>query len=362
MISEITPNEVILGCRTTLGLPSDKAVLDDFLLIGLLRRCAGMLCPCSGTALRAALIESLNHLHDDNDALASRLDRLINDLMVCGDLLELPEVTIDDSHMKGAWVFAAPPSYVVRRSKSIFLIGIVSDQDAFLPEAISARVRYDGCARLIIPEPKEDLESVLTAQGLQRLSEGAWLKAPKKQKAEGLVGDCKQSLMAQSDSGKIEGLEILDSVKKVTYYRGRWASPVDQTGTFVARRPHEFGARIWSFVQLENGVPQRLIDLPPADFRWRGCDAAWHLQMAIDCCRGQPQLYRRRNTEKGVRFDFFSPLPQWFERRLLIFGQSLPPEKCLISYELLRQEADDEEQSLQEELWLAPAEDQQGKM
>jgi hypothetical protein len=94
--------------------------------------------------------------------------------------------------------------------------------------------------------------------------------------------------------GTVTDLQILDPMRPVTYYLGRWNVPKNQSGTFVARRPQEFGAPIWCFVALKDGVPARLLDLPLEKMRWRGCDSAWHLQMAIDYCRRNPQRYRRR--------------------------------------------------------------------
>ena len=351
MIAKINPQDVILSCRTTLGLPTGQAELDDVLLAGLLRRCAGILCPCSQAALRSALVESLSYLH--NHALADRIEKLIDDLIVGGDLLELSEVAIDDPDVKSTWVFAAPPSYVVRSSGIIFLTGIVPDQDIFLPESLAVRVNYEGFIRFIVPKKDENLAATLSEQGVQELSEAVWLKAPKAESAKSLLGYYERLVEDQPHCGTVKDLEILDPTKGVTYYRGRWVSPKDQTGNFVARRPQEFGMPIWCFVQLVEGTPQHLIDLPLSKFRWRACDAAWHLQMAIDYCRGQPQRYRRRSDENNVRFDFFSPLPQWSQRRLMTFGKACQREKSLLAYELPLREAESEEQFLQERLWLS---------
>jgi hypothetical protein len=74
--------------------------------------------------------------------------------------------------------------------------------------------------------------------------------------------------------------------------------------------------------------------------------------MAIDHCRGAPQLYRRLPGRDGVRFDFFSPLPIWAQRRLAIIGRPAPPEKCLLSYLVSEREAAAEEAFLQQRLWL----------
>src|SRR5262249_33559274 len=128
-------------------------------------------------------------------------------------------------------------------------------------------------------------------------------------------------------------------------------------GTFVARRPQEFGAPIWCFAALESGAPVRVLDLPSEKTRWRACDVAWHLQMAIDYHRGAPQRYRRRRTSEGICLDFFSPLPEGLERRLMIFGRPVARENSLMSYRLSAAEVETEERFLQKRLWLLRSED-----
>ncbi len=353
MISEISPRDVITYCRTALGISTNKSGIDDVLLSGLLRRCAGILCPCSRTALRIALTESLIYLDTDSNALAKRLGMIVDNLIVSGDLLELSEVTTDDPDVRGTWVFAAPPSFVVRPSGSVFLSGIVPDQDAFLPESLDARIVYSRCTRHILPKPGEDLAEILSSAGLIPLPEKVWLKAPKALPPEELLKKFKQQLAAQKSCGPINGLKILDPARKVTYYRGRWTEPATQTGTFVAQRPQEFGTPGWCFVELAEGTPRRLLDLPSSIYhRWRGCDAAWHLQMAIDHCRKQPQQYLRCDTDNGARFYFYSPLPLWAQRRLMLFGHECPRKDSLFAYEISAEEADEEEQYLRGHLWL----------
>jgi hypothetical protein len=103
------------------------------------------------------------------------------------------------------------------------------------------------------------------------------------------------------------------------------------------------------------GEVRQILDLPPRHSRWRGCDHAWHFQLAIDSLRGESQTYRRRDTADGARFDFFSPLPLWAQRRLIIFGKSVPRHNCLFSYVVAPREADAEERFLQERVWLNSA-------
>ncbi|MEF3696230.1 hypothetical protein [Desulfolutivibrio sp.] len=358
VITRIAGDDVLADCRQLLGLPTNQQFPEDGpLLAGLLRRSAGIHCPCSRATLSASLLECLQYLTENDDLLSDRIDAVIEGLIVGGDLLELNDVVIDDVEVRGTWVFAAPPSFVVRPSGGIFLFGTVPDQDTFLPLSLSSRIAYDGFTRMIAPQPDEDLIIELREQGLQQLSEDAWLKSPKNEVAADVLRRFEHRLSTQSLAGTISNLEILDPVHPVTYYRGRWTIPKDQNGTYVARRPQEFGAPIWCFVVLENGEPVRLLDLPLGGTRWRGCDAAWHLQMAIDSCRHNPQRYRCHAERDGIRFDFFSPLPQWSQRRLMIFGKAVDPKNCLISYRLPSAEAQTEEQFLQERLWLLRLED-----
>ena len=254
-------------------------------------------------------------------------------------------------------MFAAPPSFVVRRSGGIFLLGVVSDQETFLPQSLASRISHEGCARVIAPEPDEDLSAELREQSLQQLSEDAWLRSPKAERPEDVLNRFEHQLATQPPSGAVNDLQILDPAQSVTYYRGRWTTPRSQTGSFVARRPQEFGAPIWCFAALEEGTLVRLLDLPLKKTRWRGCDVAWHLQMAIDHCRKSPQLYRRRQDGDGVRMDFFSPVPEWSQRRLMIIGHPLPPKHSLMSFRIPAAEIETEEDFLRERLWLSRSKD-----
>jgi hypothetical protein len=354
VIAKSTPEEMLTGCRRALGLAEIvDSVIDDVLLAALLRRSAGIQCPCSSSTLRVSLLESLRYLSPDESSLSERLDSMIESLIAGGDLLELADVATDDPAVKGTWLFAAPPSFVVRPSGSVFLLGIVRDQDMFLPESLASRIVFEGFTRTILPKPGEDLRGELRQQGLQDLSENLWLKSPKVQTAQDILKGMEQRLTIQPPSGTIKDLQILDPTQPVRYYPGRWMAPTRHSGTFIARRPQEYGAPIWCFVSLQAGVPVRLLDLPLNKTRWRGCDVAWHLQMAIDCCHHNPQVYRRRQTGIGARLDFFSPLPKWAQRRLMILGRPLPREDSLMSYWLPDSEASTEERFLQERLWLS---------
>ena len=353
-VAVITREEVLAGCRRMLGLSPQDVAIDSAFFAALLRHTAGICCPCSAATLRAAVLESMQYLSEHGE-LASKIDDAIEGLVVGGDLLELSQVTTDDPSVKGTWLFAAPPSFVMRPSGSIFLIGIVADRDTYLPSELMSRIHYDGYTRAIMPALNEGLPEELMALGLQKLSEENWLKLPKAQKAEELRDAIAGKLRTQQRSGDIPDLQIIAPSRTVTYYRGRWLKPKRQNGLFVARRPQEYGAPIWCAVELEDGQPRRLLDLPTPRTRWRGCDEAWRLQMAMDRANGTPQVYRARSAGEYVYLDFFSPLPLWAERRLMLIGRHEEPEKCLLSYRVRAKELEVEEDFLQKHLWLAPA-------
>lgn len=355
MIVRIPAAEVLADCRRAVGVPDsgEYAGVDDVLLAALARRSAGIHCPCSRATLRSSLLECTRGLPASYESLPEAVDSAVEALIVGGDLLELNDVVIDDSEVKQTWVFAAPPSFVIRPSGSAFLLGIVRDQDAFLPYTLSDRVLQRGFTRLLEPLAGEDLVSKLLDLGLQQLSDGAWLRSPRREDPDRMLERHKRLLAGQPPSTAIPDLQILDSSRPVTNYRSRWVDPTGQDGIFVARRPQEFGAPIWCLVDLRKGEPVRFLDLPLARTRWRGCDSAWHVQMAIDRCRRLPQRYRRRMDGDDVRFDFYSPLPQWSQRRLMILGMSVPGDRCLFSYVVPANEADAEEAFLQQNLWLS---------
>ena len=353
-ITEVCTEEVLKSSRETLGLPANADVLiDSAFLAASLRRTAGILCPCSRSTLSSAVLDSLKYLGQEVGELSEHIEATVEALTVVGDLLELSQVTIDDPSVKGTWVFAAPPGFVVRPGGSIFFTGMAPDESTPLPASLGSRVIHEGYARVIRPQISEDLPAALRDLGLLELSERVWLKAPKSEPAAEFIDRMLQQLATQSPSGLIDDLIILDPARSVDYYAGRWVSPKNESGSFIARRPQAYGANLWGYVALENGVATKFIDFPLKGSRWRGCDIAWHLQMAIDFERGEPQQYRRRLVSDGAYLDFFSPIPLWAQRRLVIIGRPAPREKCLFSYWLPEVEIAPEEEFLQKRLWLA---------
>jgi len=235
----------------------------------------------------------------------------------------------------------------------------VPDQDTYLPLALAEQIQYDRYSRVLKPFAGEDLAGELTELGLQPISQESWLKCPRSQTAEDFVAGLEGRMRAGSRSGDIPDLQLLDPERPVTYYRGRWVSLKKQSGVFVARRPQEYGSPIWCLVEVQDGEARKLLDFPLPKNRWRGCDSAWHLQMAIDHLREVPQRYRLRPGAEGMLVDFFSPIPLWAQRRLMIIGRQVPAEKCLISFQIPEGEVQEDERFVKERLWLARTDEKQ---
>ena len=358
VIQQINENEVVNLSRQALALPGAAGIYDEAFLAALVRRAAGILCPCSDRTIFRAVMESLNRLAEDATRLETDVETAIEKAMVAGDLLEFSQATTGDPEAKGTWVFAAPPSFVALQSGSVFFMGIAPDEPSPLPASLSDRIVYERHFRLIHCESDENLPRILRELGVLELSEQSWLKLPREETAKSFIDRLERQLMAQPASGSVPDLLILDSARDPSYYRGRWVTPRRETGCFVARRPQAYGAPLWGFAHLSDGVLDKFLDFPLRRDRWRGSDFAWHLQLAIDSCRA-PQKYRRHQEPDHVCLDFFSPLPMWAERRIAIVGCPAERVRCLFTYQLPDREAAAVEAFLQKRLWLAATESAQ---
>ncbi len=357
VITAASAQDVVNAVRHSLGLPGpadDK--LDDTLLAALLRRASGILCPCSPATLSSMVAASLEGLAESRDAILKRLIAVTESLMIDGDLLELSHATIDDPAAKGTWVFAAPPSFAEGPGGSVFVLGTAKDEITPLPASLTARIVYRGPLRVLTPLPGEDLRAMLRELGLLQLSRATWLKLPKQQSAFDFRSAMLTRLASHTASGAISDLSILDPQCPVDYYADRWRAPKRDTGEFIARRPQAYGAPIWGYAMLANGQATKFLDFPIGNTPWRGCDVAWHLQMAIDACRGMPQRYRLRHTGNEPCLDFFSPLPMWAHRRMMVVGSPASRYKCLLSFSVPAQDLQSELAFLQQHLWLTPHE------
>jgi len=323
-------------------------------IAGALRRAASFRCPCSAATLVRAVVRPLRGLVTDLEAAKELVEETLEAMIAHGDVLEQPEVQGDISSAR-VLLYAAPSSFVVRQSGLVVLLGVAADQLSPLPTELERRIEYLGHVRRLSPAAGEKLDSELRQIGLLELTFDAWLKGPARESPAQHVAATDRVLGGVVPSREIPGLQLLDPEKPVRYYRGRWVEPKAQTGRYVARRRQAYGADLWCYVQLRAGQPERMIDLPLPGSRWRGCDEAWRLQMALDAERGTPQRYRVTPSGDAAMLEFFSPVPAWARRRWDAIGEPVPSRGSLFAYRIPRAEIDEERRFARDLLWVEEA-------
>ena len=320
---------------------------------GALRRAAGFLCPCTGSELCDCVGDSIEDVAEMPAELKEMVDDTLEALISYGDLVEC-RMAVDGNLSGTDMLYLTPPSFVSRQNGSAFLIGISSDGLFPLPDDYVARIEHDGHVRRLHPLPGEELRSSLSQFGLFEISMAQWLRLPAPAPADKYLLQFNELLSAAPPSGSIADLRILDPVKPVRYYAGRWTNPGTRDGRFLARRPQAYGADLWCYVELQDGQAVRLLDLPQVEKRWRASDESWRVQAAIDACAGKPQNYRLRSgpTKSSVVLDLFSPVPQWAQRRWDLAGRPVPRSGSLFSYVLPTGAVAEEVAFLKSMLWL----------
>jgi len=334
---------------TALDLTSTEAIA------AALRRAGGFLCPCSGATLVRAVSRPLEGLVPDMESLRDNIEEALEALTAHGDLLEHRDVAAEQDAQPGTLLYAAPPSFVCRKSGAVLILGIAPQRLSPLPDELEKQIRYVNHVRRL-PGTAADLPAQLSQLGLVELSFEVWLRAPGAETAAQQLTRLTGLLDAAVPSLEIPGLTLIDPTSSVSYYRGRWVQPRAQTGRFVGRRGQAYGADLWCYVEMDHGRPRRFLDLPLRGSRARGCDEAWRLQAAIDAQSGAPQRFRVRQGPTGSKtkvIDFFCPVPMWARRRWDAVGEPVVSFGCLFSYCFPESEMDEELRFVREKLWLA---------
>lgn len=354
-MKRLTPAEVHAQKMVDLGLdPTAVDLSSQEGIAGALRRAAGFLCPCSASTLVRSVVRPLRGLVPDTESAKDLIEQTLEAVVAHGDIVEQHDLA-DEQHLSSrVLLYAAPLSFVVKESGLVILLGIPADQLSPLPEELATRIEYSSHVRRISPNANENLRSELKQLGLAELSYEGWLKTPPAESSAKQVESADRALDDAPPSREIPGLEILDPERPVRYYRGRWLAPKSHSGRYVGRRSQAYGADLWCYVQLRAGNPERMIDLPhTVGYRWRGCDAAWRLQMAIDARRGVPQRFRLRSgPHGGSLLEFFSPVPAWARRRWDAIGELVPSAGCLFAYYVPKEELEEERRFVRDVLWL----------
>ena len=338
-----------------LGLDADALDLSSAeATAGALRRLASSFCPCTASALVRGAVRPLTGLVDDLQSAKLTVEQTLEAMIAHGDLLELRDVEDESGHGVATLLYAAPPSFVVRESGVVMLVGVASDRLSPLSEDLEARIEHSSHHRRLNPRVGERLREALLECGLIELSHERWLRTPPSETPAQHLSRVDSLLDAAPPSRDVPGLVILDSRQPVRYYPGRWTAIRSHSGRFVARRRQAYGADLWSYVHLHRGNPERLIDLPIHRSRWRACDEAWHLQMAIDAQRGEPQRFRLGSAAQGnFVLDLFSPVPMWARRRWDAIGEPVTRAGSLFSYRFSAIEIEEELEFARGRLWMS---------
>lgn len=331
MISERQVNDL---CVRGLGLDAESLDLSaPEALAAAIRRAASFLCPATPNQLVSAVEDSLASvvvLGAGVEVVAEMLAALTG----YGDLLELDGFS-DDPRSARTQLYLAPPSFVPRRSGAFLLFGIRPDASPLLGDTLLPAVECERHVRRIPAAAKVDLNSLLE-YGLRELPESIWVSAPEVQSPDQMRRQYDTLLAKAGPSGAIEGITVLDSDMPTRYYKGRWRAPTSKdSGNFIARRPQAYGAHLWCYALISSGVVTKAIDLPSdTGSLVRGCDAAWHLQAALDAVAGHPQVLRLRPSPAHGRtlFELFSPPPSWLQRRWDVLGTPVLSRGALTAY------------------------------
>jgi hypothetical protein len=349
----LDPQQVQRRSVEALGLDPNRYSLTSIEAIaGALRRAAGFLCPCAGALLVQSVTAPMKGLISDYNSVTALVEDTLEQLIGLGDLFEYRDLSSSGS--SAIVLYSAPCGFVGRSSGAFMLVGISADQLSALPPDLEARIEHVGCVRMLRPLPQEQLRDDLLQLGLVDIPYARWAKAPLIQSSSAHVAQYDHLLRSTASPGDIRGLLILDPSTPVNFYRGRWIEPNNQSGRFVARRSQAYGAPLWCYVHLINGQPQHLLDLPAPIGRWRGCDEAWHLQMAIDAKNGTPQLFDVHSEQQGSQdLLFYSPIPMWAQRRWDAIGLRVEAKHCLFAFRFPEDEINEECQFAMSSLWLS---------
>lgn len=354
----VSATKVLDGVRTDLAV-SHGGETDGRheIVAAVMRRLAGILCPCPRLALRQAVVRSLAPLVPWAEELDSLADATIEGALVGGDLLELVNVVVAEEHEHPTWLYCAPPSFVRGPGARLYVLGIPPDGALFLPTAVRNRLRHQGSARFVDELPGEGLPEVFASLGLREISSDVWRHTRRPEPAATHLATLRRRLDREGASGAVAPLRVLRPASEPgTSYTGRWATPDKDTGLRVGRFEGAFGNRIWCLAELQAGELRRYIRLPLRESALAPSDAAWLAQLALDTLAGLPGTYRVVSRDGGAVITSTFPLPRFARRRFEYLGAAAPVPAPYAFWVPDAQRAT-EEAFLREQLWLAPATD-----
>lgn len=318
-----------------------------------IRRAANFFCPCAPNTLVQAVVNVSKYLVKDPEQLRHKTKDVLEKIVAYGDLVEGGDWR-PEGEERIAVLYAVPPGFVTRESGQFLLFGIGNGGKISLPIDLEKQIKQRGYVRWLKNSGDGNLIERLLECGLTQVTSDTWLRLPFEKNYQDYLMVFDQRLAKSSNPGDLGMLSVIDPKAPVNYYRGRWHPVKGESGKFVCRRPRPYGADLWCYVELNNGQPIRLLDLPIDTTLNRGCDEAWRLQAAIDARNNIQQKVVVINVSEGFKqLNFYSPIPMWAQRRLDMIGRLVPESKgCLFSYILDKDEVSQELDCLKHMMWM----------
>lgn len=287
----------------------------------ILRRLIGTLAPCSRRDLLRQAKVALAGLTEE--ALDDVVSGTLEDLIVGGDVLELPVLAGDRGAGTPLQLLGAPPGFVVQGQR-IRILGIAPDDARFLPEDVQAIVLARGGDRFIDCEDAGEISTLLCDLKLRQIDVAQWLGADTDEPADTFLRRIAEYLerMGRSES-LVEMQWLWPSDGLPARYRDRWhAEPPSDVAMCIARAPQRYGNPRWYLVANGGAHGQHILELPlDGEVATRACDLAWRIQLALDYTRGHPMRFHVTAADAEwaqIRLEF--PLPLHDRRRLLHLG------------------------------------------
>ena len=353
-LKSLTRDALLGTVARQLGLADIDVESDELpsaLIAGVLRRIAVTTCPCPREAFVGSAVDTFTGL-GEAEAIKLRVREVLDSLVVVGDLLELGGSTSLPGVVAEDWLYCAPPAFVAREGV-VLLLGIEPEDQAALPASLRNRVVRQRELRYIRSNGEDGIAEQLRAAGYLEISNVAWTRPPQSQTADAFLEGVIRRLRDAGGQGALEGLQVYGSANGARHFASRLTSPAGRSGYHVGRRPQAFGSPIWVFVELEQGRPVRFLDLPWRGGKFRGCDHGWRIQSALDARAGRPQTYRVVPLEGDLdRYEFFSPVPLWIERKLRIEGERVQVNGVLFAYVLDRYSGHGIDELVQSYMWF----------
>lgn len=358
MITALSRPEAVDRVALSLALSDWSSASGSFeaFLSQTARRAITIMAPCRTHELVHAIVKALPGIGQEAEAFTERVEGIVEDLIVYGDILEMRQANDDLLDSANDFLLRpGPPSFVVRADGSIAILGIAGEELTPLTAELNSQVIHQGVLR-ILPMIKgaPSVEATLLELGLFRLPEKTWLRIPAIEAPQVHIAHWTEQLMTETESGAIEGLSILDTQAAQRFYRDRW-TPLKKhhDGVYVARRPQRYGAALWCCAEIRNGILKRFKDLIATGDRIRPFDLAWRLQAAMDAAAGKAQAVNiGRGDGANALVRFFSPIPSWSERYLAVSGRKIKAGGCLFAFEAPAAQATHYAAFLKQTLWM----------